>query len=363
MQAFKTKLQQQQQNLKHLKTRIFHAKSLVLSQTTPYQVVAEYEHASVRYYAAAQKRYREPLVFVAPLAINMAIYDLYPYRSLVKYFQNEGFDVYVIDWGKLNYSHQELNFLSFIDDKIPKCIELILAHAKVEQISLHGWSMAGVFVMLYTALHQPKAVKNLMVMGSPVDSYTSGPVGKLFKITQKLIAQKPALQKHIYEGKIPKRWIHTPGLLNALGFKLLDPKGWFNSHKQLLLNLHNPDHLHEHATIGHFLNNMIDYPGGVNQDMVFNVWLQNPLKEGAIHLQGKSIELKNIQCALMVGAGKNDQIVSAAAAQPLIELTSSQDVTFTLIPGGHLGLMSSEKSAAEFWPTLSQWLSARSTLE
>ncbi|MFX6213515.1 alpha/beta hydrolase, partial [Acinetobacter baumannii] len=42
-------------------------------------------------------------------------------------------------------------------------------------------------------------------------------------------------------------------------------------------------------------------------------------------------------------------------------LTSSQDVTFTLIPGGHLGLISSQASSQEFWPKLEAWLSERST--
>ena len=63
----------------------------------------------------------------------------------------------------------------------------------------------------------------------------------------------------------------------------------------------------------------------------------------------------------MIGAGKSDQMVTADAVKPLSELTNSRDVTFTLIPGGHLGLMSSQKSADEFWPTLSDWLAQRST--
>ncbi|EPR2943551.1 alpha/beta fold hydrolase, partial [Acinetobacter baumannii] len=105
----------------------------------------------------------------------------------------------------------------------------------------------------------------------------------------------------------------------------------------------------------------IDYPGGINQDMLFNVWLQNPLRQGSIQLKDKKIELKNIDCSLLVGAGRSDQLVTADAAQPLSQLTSSQDVTFTLIPGGHLGLMSSQASAQEFWPKLATWLSERST--
>ncbi|MGM7378252.1 alpha/beta hydrolase, partial [Acinetobacter baumannii] len=139
------------------------------------------------------------------------------------------------------------------------------------------------------------------------------------------------------------------------------PKGWFDGHIQLLKNLNNLQFVQEHATLSSFLNNMIDYPGGINQDMLFNVWLQNPLIQGSIQLKDKKIELKNIDCSLLVGAGRSDQLVTADAAQPLSQLTSSQDVTFTLIPGGHLGLMSSQASAQEFWPKLATWLSERST--
>ena len=357
----KNKIAKQKSKLKNLSTSLFNSKSLVLSQTTPYEVIAEYKQPRVRYYASPDKQFKEPLVFVAPLAINMAIYDLYPYRSLVKHFQNSGFDVYLVEWGQYNYKDRFLNFMSFIDDAIPHCIEQIRQHSNSDEISLHGWSMSGVFVMLYCALHKPNQVKNLIVLGSPVDSHASGRTGKLFQKANQLIAKNKALQNKIYSETLPKSLIHTPGLLNAFGFKIIDPLGWIQSQKQLLLNLDNPEILYEHATMGHFLNRMIDYPGGINQDMIFNVWLQNPLKNGVIQLQDKNIELKNIECSLLVGAGRSDQIVSEDAVKPLIELTNSQDVTFTLIPGGHLGLMSSRASANEFWPFMTTWLKHRSS--
>lgn len=362
MHPLKNRFLTQQKKLKHLSARVFNSKSLILSQATPYEVIEEYKHCKIRHYASPNKKYKEPLVFVAPLAINMAIYDLYPYRSLMKHFQHSGFDVYLLEWTQLNYQDRFLNFMSFIDDALPHCIETICQHAQSKDISLHGWSMAGVFVTLYTALHQPEHVKNLIVLGTPIDSYASGRVGKLFEKINRLISRNHAIQKTFYNGQIPKQLIHTSGRLNALGFKILDPKGWFTSQKQFLLNLENTQIVYEHATMGDFLNHMLDYPGGINQDMVLNIWLQNPLKNGVIQLADKIIKLKSINCPLFIGAGSSDQIVTVAAAQPLSELTSSQDVTFTLIPGGHLGLMSSQKSANIFWPKLTAWLEQRSTL-
>jgi polyhydroxyalkanoate synthase len=165
MHSLKTKISTHQNKLKNLSTRIFNGKSLILSQSTPYEVIETFDLTQIRYYAPEVRKYKEPLVFVVPLAINMSIYDLYPYRSLVKYFQQQGFAVYVIDWGKLNIHNRHFNFLTFIDHYIPLCIQSILKHSDSEQISLHGWSMAGIFVTLYTALHQPNFVKNLMVLG------------------------------------------------------------------------------------------------------------------------------------------------------------------------------------------------------
>lgn len=350
----------EQSQIKHLSARLFHSKTLVLSQSTPFEVIGEFNQTRIRYYSATQKKFKEPLVFVAPLAINMAIYDLYPYRSLIKYFQNAGFDVYLVDWGRLKFKDRHLNFLSFIEDFIPKAIELVRAHSRSEQISLHGWSMAGIFVTLYAALNQPNYIKNLIVLGSPIDSYASGHIGKLYQTINQLISRNKKIQERIYSG-LPKLLTHSPGILNSLGFKILDPKGWLDGHVQLLKNLDDLQFVQEHATLSNFLNNMIDYPGGINQDMLFNVWLQNPLKRGFIQLKDKKIELKNIDCPLLVGAGRSDQLVTADAASPLSQLTSSQDVTFTLIPGGHLGLMSSQASALEFWPKLAAWLAERST--
>ena len=353
--------QSTQKKLKNLATRVFKGHTLVLSQTTPYDTIYQQGDIKVRHYVAAQRRFKEPLVFVAPLAINMSIYDLFPYRSLVKYFNQAGFEVYLIDWGKMGYAQRHLNFLDFIDQYIPACISAIKQHAKSPQITLHGWSMAGLFVSLYYARHQDPAIKNLIVLGSPIDSFASGQIGELYQQLNQHLQHYPKLHHYLTQHKIPNAITHSSGLLNAIGFKILDPRGWYLGHKQFLTNLLDIQALEEHATMGNFLNHMVDYPGGVNQDMLFNVWLQNPLAQGQITLHGQSIELKNIDCPIFIGAGMRDQMVTAAAVEPLTQLISSSDISFKLIPGGHLGLMSNAKSAEEFWPFLAQWLSVRST--
>ena len=87
----KHKISRHKVQLKNLSTRFFKQHSLILSESTPYEIVAYNDYAKVRYYPAPVRHFVEPLVLVAPFAINMAIYDLFPYRSLVQHFQNQGF--------------------------------------------------------------------------------------------------------------------------------------------------------------------------------------------------------------------------------------------------------------------------------
>ena len=79
----------------------------------------------------------------------MDIYDLYPYRSLVKHFQHSGFDVYLMEWKRFRYKHRHLNFLSFIDGAIPQAIERICSHSGSQFISC----MAGVWPEFCHALY------------------------------------------------------------------------------------------------------------------------------------------------------------------------------------------------------------------
>ncbi|TXJ08914.1 MAG: alpha/beta fold hydrolase [Acinetobacter sp.] len=351
-----------QQSYTHLKRRLFDHKSLILSEQLPYQVIATFDKAQVRYYASQHNTQRIPLVLVAPLAIKMSIYDLFPYRSLVRHLSDNGFDVYLIDWGKLDRSDVHLNFEYFVFTAMPKLIQAVKQHANCNEISLQGWSMAGIFSLMYAASGIDSGIRNLLIFGSPVDSHASGNIGRGYQLAYQLIQRNAKANKMILNNKVPAKLLHTPGFINALGFKLLNPLGMLQGHLQLLKRLNNLADVKSHATLSDFLNNMIDYPGAVNQDMLLWIWLQNPMIQGKFTYKGRALDLKNIQSSLLVGAGDSDSIVTAPSIQPLTTLTSSTDVAFQLIPGGHLGLMCSQGSSTQFWPVLTEWLRIRSSI-
>lgn len=352
-----------QQRYTNLKRRLLDPQSLILSEQLPYQVISSYDKAQVRYYASRQNRQRVPLVLVAPLAVKMAIYDLFPYRSLVRYLSDYGFDVYLVDWGKLNRQDADLDFNYFAFSALPALIKDIKKHANCEEISLQGWSMAGIFCLLYAASGIDTGIRNLLIFGTPINSYASGNIGTGYRLANHLIQRSPQIIQDTIFKKLPNKVIHTPGFMNALGFKLLNPAGIIQGHLQLLRRLEKLEDVKSHATLGDFLNNMIDYPGAINRDMLLWIWLKNPMNKGHFSYQDRELDLKDIHSALLIGAGDSDGMVTPASVEPLQYLTSSTDVTFSLIPGGHLGLMSSQASSIKFWPYLTSWLEQRSTLK
>ncbi|MEC7118722.1 MAG: alpha/beta hydrolase, partial [Pseudomonadota bacterium] len=131
-------------------------------------------------------------------------------------------------------------------------------------------------------------------------------------------------------------------------------------HLNMLKQLNNRDAVEAHATLGAFLNHMVDYPGGVNRDMLLKIWLDNPLSKGEFKIGGKQVYLKDIHASMLVGAGRNDGMVSVDAVRPLVDLVGTSDATVTTIAGGHVGMIGSEAASQEFWPLMADWLAQRS---
>jgi polyhydroxyalkanoate synthase len=348
--------------VQNARDRVFRAQSLVQAGKTPFETIHDDGLARLRYYpplVGIPTRHRVPLVIVAPLAINMLVYDLFENRSFIRYLLSQGFAVYLIDWGRPTRQHANRNFHSYILNAMPNMLAHARAHSGQQQLTLHGWSMAGIFTLLYAAYSQDPDLKNLIILGSPIDAHASGAIGRNYRLAGQFWRwAEPRIGWH--PRRLPAKLLHSSGWSNALGFKLLDPIGTLKGHINMIKQLDDRQAVESHATLGAFLNHMVDYPGGVNRDMLLKIWLDNPLKRGEFKLGGKTVYLKDIHAALLAGAGRGDNLVTASSVRPLTRLVGSEDVTFATISGGHVGLIGSQGAADEFWPMLADWLAQRS---
>ncbi|HBO72404.1 MAG TPA: alpha/beta hydrolase [Acinetobacter sp.] len=355
--------QQTRHILSNATDRVLRGHQLALSGQTPYDVIYQREIISLRHYKTenenSSSKYRVPLVIIPPLAANTLVFDLFPDRSLIRFFLAQGFDVYMIDWGTPSLRQAKYNFGTYIKIFMPDFLQQIREHSGQQQLSLYGWSLGGAISLCYTSLFKDKNIKNLMILASPINTHKSGYIGKLYQRLN-TPAQWVRTNTNFRIRQVPSRFFHIHGWQNTLGFKLTDPIGNFKNYWVLLKNLNDRQFVINHATSSSFVDNMLAYPGGVMRDIILRFWIDNELSTGVVKFGEQTAYFKDIDCSVLAIGGDTDIIVTTEAVRPLMSLISSEDKEFKIVPGGHMGLVSGSQAPQTVWPVVSEWLAKRS---
>ncbi len=335
--------------------RLLTAAQLSRAGRTPYTVIHRDGLVQVRHYARQGGAATTPLVLVAPLAVNMLIYDLFPERSLIQYFTAAGRDVYLIDWGRPGRRHNHYDLACYVLDLLPPCLAAVRQHAGQRALDLHGWSMGGHFILCYAGLGRDADLRRLVILGTSIDSHASGTLGQ---IARNLHQGALWLQSRagIDTARWPQRWFYSPGWRNSLNFKLTTPRASLRAYVDLLRHLDDRAYIIEHATYGAFLDHMVAYPGGVAKDMFLGAWLSNSFRHGRLRLRDQDVDFRRIRQPLLVMAGAEDSMASAAAVGALMSLTASVEQRFVVVPGGHMGILAGREAVQTAWATTLAWL-------
>lgn len=347
--------------LNKTKQRIFNRQSLVNYANTPYDVIYDDGLTKLRHYSASknQPTHKTPIFFVTPLAVSTAIYDLLENRSLVRFLTEQGFSIYIVDWGKPDRKHSKLGFNYYVAEALPHLVKAIKDYEQVSQISMHGWSMGGMFAYLYTAFSKDDSIKNLVLLGTPVDAHASGYVGKLSNMADKVYEKAEQLIK-LHPRQLPHFVLHSYGWANVLAFKAVDPIGTVKTYLKMFRNMHDEQKMKENATKSDFLLRMYDYPGRVVRDIAIGFWLENKVIKGTFKIKNELIDLSHITANLLVISGANDALVTTECATPILDIVASTDTTHLEIPGGHVSIVCSKKTCNDAWPMMADWLAKRS---
>jgi polyhydroxyalkanoate synthase subunit PhaC len=77
-------------------------------------------------------------------------------------------------------------------------------------------------------------------------------------------------------------------------------------------------------------------------------------------LGGRRAELCRIRQAFLAIAAQSDLLVPLAASDMQADLIGSADKQFLTVPGGHVSLVAGRESRMTVWPSIAEWLAARS---
>lgn len=350
------------------------AENFIVSDQTPFEVIFREGIMSVRHYPALQsksikvgtsdlnvrrKKHRVPLVMVPPLAATSIIFDLLPNRSVVSFFLAHGFDVYLIDWGDVTPLNKDLSLESYVAHWMPAALESIRQHSAQQELSLFAYCMGGLFALMYAAVSQDPNVRNIVTVASPVDMHQSGVAGRVLSLIHRP-ARLVSRLFHISLLDLPAKYVHVPGWLNSLAFKLTDPIGNIMHRFDVLLHLWDREYLKEHHTMGTWFDDMADYPGETIKDMAVHMLINNRMSKGRMRIGNKEASFKHIQASVLAFAGDKDTLVSVEAARKVLDIISSQDKSFFIVPGGHAGVFAGSHAPENAWTISANWLAKRS---
>ena len=308
----------------------------------------------------SREKFRIPLLLVPPLAATSMIFDLMPHRSIVRYFLAKGFDVYLVDWGDVTADHSDLSLETYVLEWMPDVMAAVRESSQQEEISIFSYCMGGLLSLMYLATSGDKRVTNLITVASPVDMHQSGVAGKVLSaIYQPAQTISSILNFSLMD--LPARYFHVPGWVSSMAFKLTNPMGSVIGSFEKFFNLWDREYLEESLTMSKWFNDMADYPGETIRDMAIHMMLNNKLATGKMNIGDARAEFNLVESAILAFAGESDNLVSTSAARKVLDIVSSRDKEFCVVPGGHAGVFAGNKAPKNTWEISAEWLSARSS--
>lgn len=357
---------------------LFLRETLIKSGLTTYETIYEGDPMSLRFYPppaeefielaghqrvlVSHRRHPVPLVLVPPLGVTTETFDLMPQRSLARYMAARGFHVYLIDWGKPEKRHASLGLQDYAQHMFGEALAQVRRHSGSEDVSLMGWCMGGLLSLFYCGLTQDPKVRNLVTIASPIDMRGGGMVAQassIFSVPAKVVRRLSGFRLH----NLSPKFLHSPGWMTTLSFKLTDPVGSITTYWDLITKLWDREFVTGHTTTSDYLNNMLDYPGGVVQDMMVKMAIDNQMACGKVEIRDAVADMTTITANLLVYAGKSDVLVSPGIAKRSLEFVASTDKQFRVAPGGHMGVILGSKAVEAVWAPVVDWLSTRSGSE
>src|SRR3990170_5568415 len=329
--------------------------------TTPSEIVyAEDKMRLIHYIPTVEKPHPVPILVVYALVNRYYILDLQPDKSIVKKLLDEGFDVYIIDWGYPSGADRYLMLDDYVNGYIDSAVDNIRERSGLDKITLLGVCQGGTLSVMYAAL-RPEKVKNLITLVAPVNFDTD-------KGLLHIWAKNLDVDKIVdYYGIVPGDFLNQ-GFLLTDPFRLMIDKyvGLFEriecEPNDTACQIRNEDYIKNFLRMEKWIFDSPDQAGETFRQFMKDCYQKNLLIKNEMKLNGTKINLKNINMPVLNVMAEFDHLVPNDASIPLSDAISSSDKDTMVFPTGHIGIFVGSKSQKEVCPKIAAWLKPRSLL-
>ena len=306
--------------------------------TTVNKVVLELQSVRLRDFSRAGEG--PPALVCAPYALHSAlIADFAPGHSIVEALQQGGLDcLYVTDWRSAS---REMRYLS-IDNYLS---DLNLAVDEIgPTVDLVGLCQGGWLSLVYAARF-PKKVRRLVLVGAPVDVSIESELSRLVGETppsafEGLVGADGGIARGTHMLRL---WSGRPDAEGVLQGELSSK---IAADKELL------------DRFNRWQGETLDLPGSYYLQVVNWIFRENRLAKGAFMALGRKVHLEELEKPAFLLVGSDDEVVPAAQGLATTSLlgTPPHLIECATAPSDHLGLFLGNKTLADCWPRIAEWL-------
>ena len=321
--------------------------------TTPHEVVYEENKLQLKQYESLTDEQHEVPILITYALINKPyILDLQPDRSVVRTLLENGFDVYLIDWGEPSVLDRSLTLEDYVDRYIDNCVDVVRERSGQESINLLGYCMGGTMATMYAALY-PDKVRNLGLMAA----------GLCFEGTGGILEQWGD-DEYFDPETITETFGNVPAEFLDTGFELMDPvQNYVSKYVRLYENMDDPEFVENFARMEQWLDDGIDVAGTAYVEFLEEIYQENSLAKNDLCFGDRHVDIDNIEMPMLQIVAEYDHLIPPAASKPFNNCVPSDDTTTMEASTGHIGLSVSSRSHAELWPSVCEWFEQRSVVE
>lgn len=313
---------------------------------TPRNAIWKKNKATLWHYPAPQKKYDTPIFLVYSLFNRSYLLDLGPGLSTIEGLVNSGYEVYLLDWGIAGPEDQDLNLETYIMDYIKKGVQRTLRHSGAKEITLIGYCLGGTLASIYASIAE-EPIKNLVAATSPFDF---GPVSMPDKWAEGFKNDSFNIERllDVYD-VIPAEFIYA--FFRGIGSPI-----YFSPYVSLFTRTEDERFVDKWRRVNKWTKEHVPFTREAFRQFNKDFVKENKLKKGEFTVRGKKADLSNVKANMLVIASENDNLVIEDQVLPVMDLVSSKDKTYQLVPGGHTSYCIN----GQFSSILDNWLSSRS---
>ena len=317
--------------------------------TTPHEVVFEERGIRLlRYRRSTPAKYGEPLLICYALINRPYILDLQPDKSVVGRYLEQGFDVYLIDWGVPSYEDQTLKIEDYVCRFFKNVVDRILRDHGRPSLHVLGYCMGGTLSALFAALH-PEQVKTLTLMAAPIDFRGGEDLLPLWTDPARFDVDA-FIDAH---GNCPAWFLQSCFLFMKPVQNLLEKNIAFFE------QMDDPRIVANYFAMERWLNDNIPVAGETFRQFVKKLYQRNELVRGQFQLGDRRVDLSRVVCPLLLLTAERDHLVAPSSTEGIRPHVRSADIKSIRIDAGHVGLVVSGKAQKTLWPEAVRWMSER----